>query len=423
MNITIKKLQIEDNPANEVTSHKIFKSRKVFDDEGNLVFHEDGIFSDKIFGKFGKCKCGALTSEGICPNCNTRVLSKKKIPDFYIKFDNLNIPDLTIDYRVYNKIKAELEGLMHYKGFLYDGKYIKFNLDSLDTQQYDNDKILIGKEAVLALGVDEHWYNERVSNKLYIPHTSFRKITVQGNQYFLGDINILLVNILRKKNKLKQFENIDTTDKFLELSIKNELLDQIKLFYDSIYDMLSRNKKSIITREVRGQGITGAARAVVTNNFDLDEDTVIIGSYFIPTLFPNLYKKYTNNDGKTDIDSINEELKDYLILLNRQPTIGEKSILAFHPVFSTKREERFILQMNPIITDGFAGDFDGDVYLMIALYTEEACKEAMKLLPSKTYIGGANGKIRNGIFEDLEYVMQKMYDEDSEKEISELIKI
>lgn len=423
MNITIKKLQIEDNPANEVTSHKIFKSRKVFDDEGNLVFHEDGIFSDKIFGKFGKCKCGALTSEGICPICNTRVLSKKKIPDFYIKFDNLNIPDLTIDYRVYNKIKVELEGLMHYKGFLYDGKYIKFNLDSLDTQQYDNDKILIGKEAVLALGVDEHWYNERVSNKLYIPHTSFRKITVQGNQYFLGDINILLVNILRKKNKLKQFENIDTTDKFLELSIKNELLDQIKLFYDSIYDMLSRNKKSIITREVRGQGITGAARAVVTNNFDLDEDTVIIGSYFIPTLFPNLYKKYTNNDGKTDIDSINEELKDYLILLNRQPTIGEKSILAFHPVFSTKKEERFILQMNPIITDGFAGDFDGDVYLMIALYTEEACKEAMKLLPSKTYIGGANGKIRNGIFEDLEYVMQKMYDEGSETEISELIKI
>lgn len=423
MNITIKKLQIEDNPANEVTSHKIFKSRKVFDDEGNLVFHEDGIFSDKIFGKFGKCKCGALTSEGICPICNTRVLSKKKIPDFYIKFDNLNIPDLTIDYRVYNKVKVELEGLMHYKGFLYDGKYIKFNLDSLDTQQYDNDKILIGKEAVLALGVDEHWYNERVSNKLYIPHTSFRKITVQGNQYFLGDINILLVNILRKKNKLKQFENIDTTDKFLELSIKNELLDQIKLFYDSIYDMLSRNKKSIITREVRGQGITGAARAVVTNNFDLDEDTVIIGSYFIPTLFPNLYKKYTSNDGKTDIDSINEELKDYLILLNRQPTIGEKSILAFHPVFSTKKEERFILQMNPIITDGFAGDFDGDVYLMIALYTEEACKEAMKLLPSKTYIGGANGKIRNGIFEDLEYVMQKMYDEGSETEISELIKI
>ena len=421
MNITIKKLQIEDNPANEVTSHKIFKSRKVFDDEGNLVFHEDGIFSDKIFGRFGRCKCGALTTEGICSICNTRVLSKKKIPDFYIKFDNLNIPDLTIDYRVYNKVKYELEGLMHYKGFLYEGKYIEFNLDNLNTEEYDNDKILIGKEAVLKLGVDEHWYDERVSNKLYIPHTSFRKITVQGDQYFLGDINILLINILRKKNKLKQFESIDEQDKFLELSIKNELLTQIKLFYDSIYDMLSRNKKSIITREVRGQGITGAARAVVTNNFDLDEDTVIIGSYFIPTLFPMLYKKYTDDDGNTNIKAVNEELKDYLILLNRQPTIGEKSILAFHPIFSEKRDERYILQMNPIVTDGFAGDFDGDVYLMIALYTEEACREAEKLLPSKTYIGGANGKIRNGIFEDLVYIMKKLYDENNADEISDLI--
>ena len=110
-----------------------------------------------------------------------------------------------------------------------------------------------------------------------------------------------------------------------------------------------------------------------------------------------------------------------MILINRQPTIGEKSIMAFHPVFSDKEEERFVLQLNPLSMDGYAGDYDGDVLLMIALYTKEACAEAKKLLPSRNYLGGADGNIRNGIFEDLVYVMQKSYEDGKADKIHELI--
>lgn len=421
MKLTINRLDIEDNPANEVTSHKIFKSRKVFDDDGNLVFHQDGIFSDRIFGKIGHCKCGAKTTPGICPICGTRVLNKNKLPDFYIKFPNLDIPFLSLDTSAYSKHKAELKKLFNYEGFLYEGKYYDYNLDELDITQFDPDKVKIGKDAILALGVDESWYEKQVTNKLYVPHTSLRKITVQGDNYFLGDINVLLIDILKRKNKLKTFENLNSNDIFTELTIKRELLTTISSMYNSLYEMISKRKKSIINREVKGQGITGAARAVITNNFELDEDTALIGYYFIPILFPHLYEKHLDENGYIDVWAVNEELKDYMILINRQPTIGEKSIMAFHPVFSDKEEERFVLQLNPLSMDGYAGDYDGDVLLMIALYTKEACAEAKKLLPSRNYLGGANGTIRNGIFEDLIYVMQKAYEDDKADKIHDLI--
>ena len=420
MNITIEKINIKDNPSNEVTSHKIFRSRKIFNADGTLDFHPDGIFSDKIFGKYNKCKCGNLTSPGICDICSTRVLNKKKIPDFYIKFDNLDIPYLHINTNKYPKLKKEIIGLLNYEGFLYDGEYVEYDLNVLDIFSLDESKIKFGKDAILELGIDEEWYNKQVTNKLYVPHTSFRKITVQGDNYFLGDLNTLLIEILKRKNKLKIFEGLSTEDAFSQLSLRKELLNSINIEYKQLYDIIAKRKKSIINREVRGQGITGAARATVTNNFELDEDTIIIGYWFIPTLYPHLFAKYTDDAG-TDIQSINKELEDYLILVNRQPTIGEKSIMAFHPIFSDKDDERYILQISPLVQDGFAGDYDGDVYLMIALYTKEACFEAKKLLPSRNYIGGANGEIRNKIFEDLDYVMQKSYEDNNADKIHSLI--
>lgn len=419
MKITINKINIEDNPINEVTSHKVFKSRKVFDADGNPIFHEEGIFSDKIFGKFGKCKCGHLTTPGICQYCGTRVLDPKRIPDFYIKFDGIDIPYITINTSKYPKLK-HLKDLFNYEGFLYNGKYVEYDLSKLNLTLFDPKKVLIGKDAILSLGVDEAYYESQVTNKMYIPHTSLRKITIQGDQLYLGQINTTLIDILKKKHKLQTFSKLSTKDIFTQLSIRKELISSIQEVYHSLYEMLSTKKKSIISREVRGQGITGAARAVITNNFELDEDVALIGYHFIPTLYPHLYDKYTDENG-TDIEAINEELKDYLILINRQPTIGEKSIMAFHPVFSDDDDAMYVLQLNPLVMDGYAGDYDGDVLLMIALYTKEACMDAVKLLPSKNYLGGSNGNIRNGIFEDLEYVMQKSFEDNKADDIHKMI--
>lgn len=420
--ITIKRLRIQDNPANEVTSEKVFKPHKIKDANGNLCFHEEGIFSKRIFGQFGRCECGALTKPGICKYCGVRVLNKKKMPDFYISFEGLlDIPylDCDLDFADKKIVKA----LLNYEGFMYDGEYVKFDMLNIDLTTFDTDKVLIGKDALLSLGCSEEWYNNQVHYKLSIPHTSLRKITYQNGQYFLGTLNTLFVDILKYKKTLNYYTNLNVRDIFYELNIKQYLLRKINEMYEELFNMMAKTKKSVIAREIIGQGLTGIIRAVITNNFSLDEDIALIGKYFIKTLYPKLYDQFTE-DGVTDIDGLNKYLVDngYYVLLNRQPTIGAKSIMGMVPRFSTKDDEKYVLQLNPIIMSGLSGDYDGDTLSIIALYTKAACQEAKKLLPSRNYIEGSNGSIRNGLPEDFVYVMEKLYDEGKEDVLEKYIR-
>ena len=46
MQINVKKIEIKDNPLNRVTSEKLFKPRKIMNEDGSYRFHDDGIFSE-----------------------------------------------------------------------------------------------------------------------------------------------------------------------------------------------------------------------------------------------------------------------------------------------------------------------------------------------------------------------------------------
>lgn len=422
MKITVKTVKIVENPKNEVTSDKIFKARKIMDGD-RYLFHEDGIFSEKIFGKFGKCYCGKLTKEGYCEECGCRVLSKRNVPNFYIKFD-FDLPNRAIQYGEYDK--ELFENLMFCRGFLYNGEYIEFNLND-DMSKYDDSKILFGKDAIMSFApIDdtneetlrqsteareklEKWYKDNTHRLVSIPHTSFRQITIQKDQedkYFLGTINTIYVNIIRVKNKYANLKKNSALTPKYEINLRMIVCAELEKLYDELFSILAKNHRNIIDRELKGQPETGMIRAVMTNNFSLDEDVILIGSYFIPTLYPRLYAKYTNEDGVTDINGLNKELadEDYLVLFNRQPTIGAKSIIAMKPVFSELDTEMFVIQANPIVYDGLAADVDGDSLNVIALYSKEACNEAKKLLASRNYIEGSNSSIRNGFLEEFEYV-------------------
>ena len=51
MKMIIEPINIIEDPANQVTSEKVFPPRKIKDKDGNFLFHDEGIFSEKIFGK------------------------------------------------------------------------------------------------------------------------------------------------------------------------------------------------------------------------------------------------------------------------------------------------------------------------------------------------------------------------------------
>lgn len=399
---TIKPVHIVENPMNQVTSEKLFQARKIKDGD-RYLFHEDGIFSEKIFGKFGKCVCGEQTKPGICPKCNCRVLNKRNIPNFYIKF-NFDLPNRVINYGAYDK--AMVDNLLNSRGFLYEGEYVEFDL-KIDFSKYDEKKILIGKDALMSIGVSEAWYNENVHRLISIPHTSYRQITFQGDKYFIGNLNTIYINMLRQNNRYENLKKNSKLTIFNEINLRYIVCKELDKLYHELFQILAKNKRNVIDAELKGQPETGMIRAVMTNNFGLEEDTLKIGYYFIPTLYPRLFAKYTDPEtGETDIDGLNKELADeeYYVLFNRQPTIGAKSIIGMKPVFSDEESEMFVIQANPIVYDGLAADVDGDSLNVIALYSRAACEEAKKLLASNNYIEGSNSSIRNGILEEFEYV-------------------
>jgi hypothetical protein len=283
----------------------------------------------------------------------------------------------------------------------------------MDLTKYpDKSKIKIGKEAILSLGVSEDWYNHNVHRLISIPHTSYRQITHTKKDYFLGDLNTIYIDMIKNNLKYKEYCKNNTITLYNELNIKYVVCAKLEDLYKNLFGILSKNHKNIIDRELRGQPETGMIRAVMTNNFSLDEDTLVIGKYFIPTLYPYLYNKYSDELGNIDVAGLNKELIDeeYLVLFNRQPTIGAKSIIAMKPIFSDKDAEQFVIQANPIVYDGLAADVDGDSLNVIALYTKEACEEAKKLLASNNYIEGSNMSIRNGLLEEFNYIKENTID-------------
>ena len=89
MKVQVSRVKIQKKPENRVTSHLIMKPHRRRKAK-NLLFHEDGIFSKKIFGNLYRCDCGALYEEGFCEACQCRVVNPTNMPDFYIDLNPLN---------------------------------------------------------------------------------------------------------------------------------------------------------------------------------------------------------------------------------------------------------------------------------------------------------------------------------------------
>ena len=409
MKIEILNFNVKENPYNAVTSEKIFKPRRIKDNKGNWRFSDDGIFSERIFGRIGVCTCGETTTPGTwCPQCNCRVVDKEKMPEFYIPC-GIPLPHIAANYSQFGKYSQIVEDLMKFKSFLYDGEVIEFDLEKINCESYDRDKVKIGFEAVkeLNIGATNKWFKENTIWNISVPHPIFRPIIeLNDNKYVIGPINTVLIDLLTKRNQILSFMKFNKDDKLGILAINKKLCEKYEEVLNKIFfDIITGGKKSLLKQEIISQPITGAIRAVITNNFALEEDVILIGKEYIEILFPYVFKKH-----RGDFVKINEELKskNYNVLVNRPPTIGQKSVIFMKPRINMDDNYRFVVSTNPIIFDGLGADTDGDVFLVIGLYTEESNEEAEKLKPSKNYINGSDGFIRNKIPEDFMFAYQQL---------------
>lgn len=458
MLVNFNRTKIKKEAQNQVTSHLIFEPhrRQSID---NLKLHEDGIFSKKIFGNLYKCECNRLVGEnGFCKKCNTRVISsQKEIPDFFIDL-TINVPVPFADYNSLSKInleKDDVEGIIKYEKFVYQNKDSNeiFELNE-DFDNFNEDHVFIGIEALKLLGVSQEWIEENTVDYLNIPHPIYRPLICENMATpLITNINMLYSNIIKKINDAIEMHEFTNNRPFYLMAEYRVIVKLYQEIIDNLFDELQNVKYSILKSEIISHPISGAIRAVLTNRHDIHEDVLLIGDTFVETLWPYLFKKYKGN-----IALINQELveKNYLVLVNRPPTISHLSVMAMKPRISsiypfgkTEETDRCLLHnynytilnennigifqddtgelgdieifgqgledgidncglrvigMNPISMDGLAADVDGDVLLVVALYSKQAIKQAETILPSKSYQNYANGSIRNHIIEDFIFI-------------------
>ncbi|MEM6915409.1 MAG: hypothetical protein AAF491_02490, partial [Verrucomicrobiota bacterium] len=100
---------------------------------------------------------------------------------------------------------------------------------------------------------------------------------------------------------------------------------------------------------------------------------------------------------KTAIPLVREFLKahpDYVVLLNRQPSLHRDSFVAFKPV-PLPPESGDVIQLCPLACKGLGADFDGDEVVLHVPLSTGAQKDAGRMLPSRNLFSLANRAPRN----------------------------
>lgn len=459
MNVEFKRAHIVKDPANKVTSHLIYQPH-MRQNPNNLKFHHDGIFSKRIFGNFSQCDCGAVRGQGYCKDCDTRVIDKNNMPDFYIDLP-CHVPIFLAKWESLQMKKGFSMDLARsvctYKAFEYEGQFYIIIEDGIhkigdderiDSSEFDPDKVFIGLDALrsICMNADEFW-DENMDDYIPILHTSFRPLVLSsGTKPIVTNINGLYMNLIQKINEAIGMGEFAQNNLYMLVQYQSivRLYDEIN---QDLLKELQDAKYSLMRAEMISHPISGAVRAVLTNRHDVNEDVILVGDTLIKTLFPFLYEKYHGN-----MIEINKALieTNAFVLVNRPPTISHLSIMALRPrvascypyqhiegtngcldhnekyctehaseigVFPDEDGdiERFsivgddgvdpiglrVVSINPIVCDGYAADFDGDVLLVIAIYGNEAKSEAERILPSRSFTNYANGTIRNKIVKDF----------------------
>ncbi|HMW01701.1 MAG TPA: hypothetical protein PKE58_16300, partial [Acidobacteriota bacterium] len=119
---------------------------------------------------------------------------------------------------------------------------------------------------------------------------------------------------------------------------------------------------AFLRREVLGRRLTRSARAVIVPGPDLKLDQIRIPKQITEVLFAGLPARSRE-----------------LVLVNRNPTLHRRGLLALRPVIDETNQPVFGLPLG--ILQGLGADFDGDQVNVVALETEGALNGAEKLLP------------------------------------------
>jgi DNA-directed RNA polymerase subunit beta' len=237
-------------------------------------------------------------------------------------------------------------------------------------------------------------------------------VQLDGGRYASSDLNDLYRRVINRNNRLKYLLEIEAPEVIVrnEKRMLQEAVDALidngmrkrtmttattggKRLLKALADIL-KGKQGRFRQNLLGKRVDYSGRSVIVVGPELKLDQVGIPKKMALELFkPFVIKKLLDKElaynvrsasrlieQKTDEvwASLEETVKDKLVLLNRAPTLHKLGIQAFYP----KLTEGESIKIHPMVCKAFNADFDGDQMAVHLPLSDKAQKEAREIMLS-----------------------------------------
>ncbi len=240
-------------------------------------------------------------------------------------------------------------------------------------------------------------------------------VALDGGRYATSDLNDLYRRVINRNNRLKKLielkapEIIITNEKRMLQEAVDALIDNTARFgtqpqlssqrrpLRSLADML-KGKQGRFRQNLLGKRVDYSGRSVIAVGPELRLNECGIPKKMALELFkPFVINKIIERGTAHNIRNANhliegaspeiwaileEVIAEKKVLLNRAPTLHRLGIQAFKPILI----EDLCIRIPPMVCAAFNADFDGDQMAVHLPLTEEAQKEAVKLMLSSNNI-------------------------------------
>lgn len=245
-------------------------------------------------------------------------------------------------------------------------------------------------------------------------------VQLDGGRFATSDLNDLYRRVINRNNRLKRLLELGAPD----IIVRNEkrmLQEAVDALIDngrrgrpvtgpnnrplkSLSDML-KGKQGRFRQNLLGKRVDYSGRSVIVVGPELKMyqcglPKEMALELFKPFVMKDLVAKNVANNIKSARkmvertrpevwDSLETVIKGHPVLLNRAPTLHRLGIQAFEPVLVEGRA----LKLHPLVCTAYNADFDGDQMAVHVPLSQEAQREARKLmLASKNLLKPSDGK-------------------------------
>ena len=238
-------------------------------------------------------------------------------------------------------------------------------------------------------------------------------VQLDGERYASSDLNDLYRRVINRNNRLKYLLEIDAPEVIVrnEKRMLQEAVDALvdngmrksqtttmattggKRTLKSLADML-KGKKGRFRQNLLGKRVDYSGRSVIASGPNLSFNYCGLPKkmaleLFKPFVIAKLLEKEAayNIRGATRLieeqtediwASLEEVVKNKVVLLNRAPTLHRLSVQGFYPILIEDK----VIRLHPLVCEAFNADFDGDQMAVHLPLSAAAQKEARELMLS-----------------------------------------